>query len=309
MKAIRIFGRNIRDAFKSVFRNFSLSFASISCITITLLVVAIAVILSYNVNNFTKLVEQDVTIVTFMDKDTIKEKAEEYVEKVKHLDGVETVEYQSKVQIAEEMMESSDVYNNIMNEWKVDGKWVEKEIPLQPTLLVKATSLKKIDGVAKEIQNLDPNKTTIKLVKYGEDMVKQLISLFDIVRKISVGVVVALIVVTAFLISNTIKITIFSRKKEIEIMRLVGASNINIKIPFIFEGLFLGVLGSIIPIIATTYGYVAIFKNFNGQLFSPFIRLITPEPFIYLVSGILLLIGMLVGMFGSYLAVRKHLKI
>lgn len=309
MKAIRIFGRNIRDAFKSVFRNFSLSFASISCITITLLVVAIAVILSYNVNNFTKLVEQDVTIVTFMDKDTTKEKAEEYVEKVKHLDGVETVEYQSKVQIAEEMMESSDVYNNIMNEWKVDGKWVEKEIPLQPTLLVKATSLKKIDGVAKEIQNLDQDKTTIKLVKYGEDMVKQLISLFDIVRKISVGVVVALIVVTAFLISNTIKITIFSRKKEIEIMRLVGASNINIKIPFIFEGLFLGVLGSIIPIIATTYGYVAIFKNFNGQLFSPFIRLITPEPFIYLVSGILLLIGMLVGMFGSYLAVRKHLKI
>lgn len=309
MKAIRIFGRNIRDAFKSVFRNFSLSFASISCITITLLVVAIAVILSYNVNNFTKLVEQDVTIVTFMDKDTTKEKAEEYVEKVKHLDGVETVEYQSKVQIAEEMMESSDVYNNIMNEWKVAGKWVEKEIPLQPTLLVKATSLKKIDGVAKEIQNLDPDKTTIKLVKYGEDMVKQLISLFDIVRKISVGVVVALIVVTAFLISNTIKITIFSRKKEIEIMRLVGASNINIKIPFIFEGLFLGVLGSIIPIIATTYGYVAIFKNFNGQLFSPFIRLITPEPFIYLVSGILLLIGMLVGMFGSYLAVRKHLKI
>lgn len=309
MKAIRIFGRNIRDAFKSVFRNFSLSFASISCITITLLVVAIAVILSYNVNNFTKLVEQDVTIVTFMDKDTTKEKAEEYVEKVKHLDGVETVEYQSKVQIAEEMMESSDVYNNIMNEWKVDGKWVEKEIPLQPTLIVKATSLKKIDGVAKEIQNLDPDKTTIKLVKYGEDMVKQLISLFDIVRKISVGVVVALIVVTAFLISNTIKITIFSRKKEIEIMRLVGASNINIKIPFIFEGLFLGVLGSIIPIIATTYGYVAIFKNFNGQLFSPFIRLITPEPFIYLVSGILLLIGMLVGMFGSYLAVRKHLKI
>ena len=309
MKAIRIFGRNIRDAFKSVFRNFSLSFASISCITITLLVVAIAVILSYNVNNFTKLVEQDVTIVTFMDKDTTKEKAEEYVEKVKHLDGVETVEYQSKVQIAEEMMESSDVYNNIMNEWKVDGKWVEKEIPLQPTLLVKATSLKKIDGVAKEIQNLDPDKTTIKLVKYGEDMVKQLISLFDIVRKISVGVVVALIVVTAFLISNTIKITIFSRKKEIEIMRLVGASNINIKIPFIFEGLFLGVLCSIIPIIATTYGYVAIFKNFNGQLFSPFIRLITPEPFIYLVSGILLLIGMLVGMFGSYLAVRKHLKI
>ena len=309
MKAIRIFGRNIRDAFKSVFRNFSLSFASISCITITLLVVAIAVVLSYNVNNFTKLVEQDVTIVVFMDKQTTEEKANEYLTKIKHIDSVEKVEYQSKIQIAESMMESSDVYNNIMNEWKVDGKWVEDEIPLQPTLQVKVKSLKKIDTVANGIKDLDPEKTTIKLVQYGEDMVKQLISLFDIVRQISIGIVIALILVTAFLISNTIKITIFSRKKEIEIMRLVGASNLNIKIPFIFEGLFLGALGSIIPILVTTYGYVAIFENFNGQLFSPFIRLIAPHPFIYLVAGILVLIGMLVGMFGSALAVRKHLKI
>jgi len=309
MKPIRILGRNIRDSFKSVFRNFSLSFASISCITITLLVVAIAVILSYNVNNFTKLVEQDVTIVTFMDKETTSEKANEYLEKIKHIDGVDSVEYQSKIKIAEEMMESSDVYNNIMNEWKEDGEWVENEIPLQPTLLIKVTSLKKIDSIAKQVEELDPEKTTIKLVQYGEDMVKQLISLFDIVRKISIGIVAALILVTAFLISNTIKISIFSRKKEIEIMRLVGASNLNIKVPFIFEGLFLGVLGSIIPILVTTYGYVAIFENFNGQLFSPFIRLITPQPFIYLVSGILLLIGMIVGMFGSALAVRKHLKI
>ena len=311
MKAFRIFGRNIRDAFKSVFRNFSLSIASISCITITLLVVAIAVILSYNVNNFTKLVEQDVTIVVFMDKATTTEVANQFVSKIKLVDGVDAsnVTYQSKIDIAEEMMESSDVYTNILNEFKKDGEWVEEEIPLQPTLQVKATSLKKIDSIASSIKDLDPENQTIKLVRYGEDMVRQLISLFDIVRKISVGVVAALIVVTAFLISNTIKITIFSRKKEIEIMRLVGASNINIKIPFIFEGLFLGILGSIIPIIATTYGYVAIYTNFNGQLFSPFIRLITPQPFIYLVSGILLLIGMVVGMFGSWLAVRKHLKI
>ena len=72
MKAIRIFTRNVRDSFKSVFRNFSLSLASISCITITLIVVAIAMVLSQNVNNFTELVERDVTIVAFMNKDTNK---------------------------------------------------------------------------------------------------------------------------------------------------------------------------------------------------------------------------------------------
>ena len=140
-------------------------------------------------------------------------------------------------------------------------------------------------------------------------MVEQLVSVFEVVKKISIGMVIALIIVTAFLIANTIKITIFSRKREIEIMRLVGASNINIKIPFVFEGLILGVLGAIIPIIITTYGYTALYNNFDGQLFSPFIQLIKPEPFIFYVSGVLLIIGILVGMFGSWRAVRKYLKI
>ena len=92
-------------------------------------------------------------------------------------------------------------------------------------------------------------------------------------------------------------------------MRLVGASNLNIKIPFIFEGLLLGMLGSIIPICLTIYGYVALYNQFNGQLFSPFIQLIKPQPFVYMVSIILLIIGVVVGMFGSLNAVRKHLKV
>jgi cell division transport system permease protein len=149
----------------------------------------------------------------------------------------------------------------------------------------------------------------VDLVKYGEGMVEQLVALFDVVRKICVGMVIALIIVTAFLITNTIKITIFSRKREIEIMRLVGASNINIKIPFILEGLFLGIMGSIIPIGLTIFGYTELYKKFDGQLFSPFIKLITPEPFVYIISLVLIGIGIAVGMFGSYTAVRKHLKI
>ena len=140
-------------------------------------------------------------------------------------------------------------------------------------------------------------------------MVEQLVSVFDVVKKVSIGMVLALIIVTAFLISNTIKITIFSRKREIEIMRLVGASNLNIKIPFLFEGLFLGVFGAFLPIIATVYGYATLYDNFDGQLFSPFIQLIKPEPFVYYVSILLLVIGILVGMFGSWRAVQKHLKI
>lgn len=299
MKVFRILSRNIRDSFKSVFRNFSLSIASISCITITLLVVAIAVVLSENVNNFTTLIEKDVTIVAFVDNAASNDDIEKLGSKIKALNNIDSVEFESKMDIMKDMMESSDVFNNIMSSWD------EETTPIQNTYLVKVVDIEQIKTTASEIKKME----NVTVVKYGEGMVEQLVSVFDLVRKISIGMVIALVVVTWFLISNTIKITIFSRKREIEIMRLVGASNINIKIPFILEGLFLGIMGAIIPMCTTIFGYVALYTNFDGQLFSPFIRLITPEPFVYIISLILLGIGMLVGMLGSLRAVKKYLKI
>ena len=295
MKTLRIIGRNIRDAFKGVFRNFSLSFASISCITITLIVVTISIILSDNVDNFTNLVERDVTIVAFIDNEADDSKIEEIREEISSLNNIEEYEFRSKEEITNEMRDSSDVFDSIM------GNWTDDENPIQNTFQVKVTDINKIDNVAKKIEKIDG----ITLVKYGE----QLISTFELIHKICIGAVIALILVTAFLISNTIKITISSRQREIGIMRLIGASNLNIRIPFIIEGLLLGLLGSIIPVALTIYGYNSLYHHFNGQLFSPFIKLIEPVPFVYYTSLILVGIGILVGMFGSWRAVRKHLKI
>lgn len=299
MKALRILGRNIRDSFKSVFRNFSLSLASISCITITLVVVAFSIIMSYNVNYFTDEIESDVTIVTFLDVDIDDAGRKLVSEEIKKLDNIESISFESKKEIANQMMESSEVYKNIMSDW------TDEESPLQDTYLVKVKDVEKIGDTAKNIGKIKG----VDVVKYGEGMVEQLVSIFEIIKKISWGVVVALIIVTAFLIGNTIKITIFSRKREIEIMRLVGASNLNIKIPFVFEGLILGMLGSIIPILVTIYGYTTLYNKLGGKIFSSIIRLINPTPFTYLISGVLLAIGMVVGMLGSVRAVRKHLKV
>lgn len=301
MKTFRILGRNIRDSFKSVFRNFSLSVASISCITITLLVVAISFVLSFNVNNFTKIVEKDVTIVAFLDVDITEEEINKVKKQIVRLDNVEesNVVFKDKMEISKEMMNSSDVFDSIM------ADWTREDSPIQDTFQVKVTDINLINKTADEIKKIDH----VNVVKYGEGMVEQLVSVFDIVRKISYGAVFALILVTAFLITNTIKITIISRKKEIEIMRLVGASNINIKLPFIFEGMLLGILGSIIPVCVVIYGYSTLYNRFGGELFTQFIKLIEPTPFTYFISLILLLIGIIVGMFGSSNAVRKYLKI
>lgn len=301
MKAFRILGRNIRDSFKSVFRNFSLSLASISCITITLIVVAVAMVLSFNVNNFTEIVEKDVTIVAFLDIDITEEEIEDVYDKIIVLDNVEVdnVEFMDKMDITEDMMASSDVLESVM------GKWDKEENPVQNTYQIKVTDINLIKKTAEEIKEIE----NVDVVKYGEGMVEQLVSVFEILRTGTIVAVIALILVTAFLITNTIKITIMSRKREIKIMRLVGASNINIKLPFLFEGLILGILGSIIPMFITMYGYTALYNNFEGKLFSDFLKLIEPTPFIYEISFVLLLIGIVVGMFGSSKAVRKYLKI
>ena len=301
MKAFRILARSIRDSFKSVFRNFSLSLASISCITITLIVVSVSMVLSLNVNNFTKIIEKDVTIVAFLDVDITESEKEIVYSKIIALDNIEkeNVVYRDKMDISKEMMESSEVFDNVM------ANWTREESPVQDTYQIKVTDINLINKTADELKKIN----NIDIVKYGEGMVEQLISIFEVIRTISIGVVVALIIVTVFLITNTIKITIMSRKREIEIMRLVGASNINIKIPFIFEGLLLGLFGALIPILITVYGYTVLYDKFNGQIFTPFIKLIEPTPFVYFISGILIVIGIIVGMFVSSKAVRKYLKI
>ena len=122
------------------------------------------------------------------------------------------------------------------------------ENPLLDSIAVKVTDPNKINSVAKNIREIEG----VKDAKYGEGMVDDVISIFNIVQNATLILVIALILVTAFLISNTIKLTIFSRRNEIEIMRLVGTSNAVIRMPFIFEGFILGIIGAIIPIIITT---------------------------------------------------------
>ncbi len=299
MKPLRMLGRSIRDALKSVIRNFSLSLASISCITITLIIVSIAIIASFNVQNFTKEIERDMTIVVFVDTKATEEEVSNIEKDIKSISNVEKYTFQSKKDVKKKMQEESEVFNTVLNNWE------DEDSPLKDTFQVKVKEVEDIRKTAEKIENIDK----VDVVRYGEGMVDKMVRAFASVEKVTYGIVIALIIVTVFLIINTIKLTISARKREIGIMRLVGASNITIKIPFIIEGMILGLLGSIIPIIITTYGYLAFYKHFDGYLYSKLIQLIEPEPFIYQTSLMILIIGILVGMIGSAGAVRRYLKI
>lgn len=306
MRGLRSLKRYFRDAAHGVFRNFSLSLASISCITITLIVVAVSLVLSMNVQNFSDSIRKDVTVVMFLKGDTTKEDETKILNELKSITNIEdsSIMFKSKTESANELKNGNEIFASTVD------RWTEETNPLLDSYMFKVKEIEKIDDTIKEVKNLSFTKDKINNINYGEDIVHQLIVVFNVVKKVCIVAVASLVLVTAFLIANTIKLAIYSRKREIEIMRLVGASNISIKIPFIIEGLFIGIIGAVIPIIITIFGYTTLYDFFGGKLFnSSLAALVAPMPFIYNVSGILLLIGIVVGMIGSYQAVRKYLKI
>lgn len=300
MKGIRTLKRYFRDASKSLVRNFSLSLASISCITITLIVVALSIVISYNVENISSKIKKDVTVIVFIDNKASQEEINNIGKKIKKMSNVDTMTYKSKQDAATELAKGDSTINSVTKEW------TDETNPLLASYLIKVKNIEKIKDTVADIKKMDK----ISTINYGEDMVDQMLPVFNAIDKACIGAVIALVLVTGFLIANTIKLAIFARREEIEIMRLVGASNVSIKIPFIIEGLFLGGIGSIIPIIISIYGYTSLYDYFGGNLFSSnLVKIIEPVPFVYYISLVLLIIGMLVGMFGSWRAVRKYLKI
>ncbi len=301
MKLFRMLWYSIRDAFKSVHRNFSLSIASISCISITLLVVSIALILSFNVRNFSKKIEEDVTMVVFLEFGVTDQQIADFENR---LDKMDNIAPGWKVETPKERKESLLEEDEF---WKSVGSLISNESEFfHQCYKIKVNDVTKIKETAKVLNDSE----VVSYVNYGEEMVDEMVSLFDLINKITVGVVLVLVVVTVFLIVNTIKLTIFSRRREISIMRVVGASNFTIKNPFIVEGFLIGLIGSIAPVLFTIFGYRAFYKGLdNGHLFSSLVEFISPNPFVYLISLIIVFLGVIVGMFGSARAVRRYLKI
>ncbi len=297
MKALRILSRSIRDSFKSVGRNFSLSIAAITCSTITLILVAISIILTYNVQEITLSLERELTVVAYVKKDSEDANIRTIKKELDQIPEIDKYVFKSKEEWKAEMKNESETLNTTLD-------YLE-ENPLLDSFIITVKNVNDLKGVTEKVRSYE----FISSAEYGEGMVENLVGAFDIISKGTMVIVIALILVTAFLISNTIKLTIFSRKNEIEIMRLVGTSNTAIRLPFIFEGFILGILGSIIPILVTIYGYIILYDKLGGHIISNIITLVQPFNFIFFVALILLGVGCIVGMFGSYRAVRKYLKI
>ena len=292
---IRTMGRHIRDAFKSLFRNGLMTFGSVSAVSMILLIVGVFVSLLFNVNKIGSDIENDVNVRVYIDLAADQEKTDQLEAKIKELADVESVTFRSKDEELEDVTKS---FAEEFSLFKNDGN------PLRNAFDVKAKEPQKTSAVAKAIEGMD----YVARVRYGEARADNLFRIIATARNIGAVIIVGLLALAMFLISNTIRSTIYSRRTEIEIMRLVGATKAYIRWPFFLEGGMIGLLGSIIPIGLVWSIDLWIYKGgsdfFSGSSFS----LLDPNPFLIYVSLAMAAIGITIGAFGSILSMRRFLK-
>ncbi|TCI52162.1 ABC transporter permease [Exiguobacterium sp. SH1S21] len=293
--------RHLREGFKGTLRNGWMSFAAISAVTITLLLVGVFALVMFNVNEISENVENDVEIQVFVTRTAEEANVEKLGENLEQIPGVASVTFSSK----EDELES---FRNQLGEDANAYGTVEKDNPLHDRYIVKASDPLNTQTVADAVQSLE----NVDKVTYGQDYIDKMFAFFNGIRIGGLVLIVGLTLMAMFLISNTIKMTIFSRRREIEIMRLVGAKNSFIRWPFFIEGLLLGVLGALIPIAVIYFGYDVAYGALQpslDQLNSDIFKLIDPSVLTTQVSLVLLALGAFIGIWGSTTSLGRFLKV
>lgn len=288
---------HLADAWRNLIRHISLTVSSVIAVTVTLLIVGVLVVIAGNISDFTNNIESDFQIQATISPGFSEDKEiAELQAQIEQLDHVESCTFSSKEDELQELIaENGEMFRYY------EG---EDRNPLYDVFRIELDDNRQIDAVSEALNQMDG----IVEATYGGDEITVMVSVFEALRSGGAVFVVFLAILALLFIQNTIRMTIQARNTEIAIMRSVGASNWYIRGPFILEGMYIGVLGSIIPIVLISCGYYALYQAFDGVLLSSMFVMKPMWPFIFGVCLILLLGGILVGMAGSFLAVGKYLR-
>ena len=298
ISCIKNLPKHFKTSLVNLWRNGAMTFSSIFAVTITLLLIGVISVLALNVQDISANIEEGVRIYVKLER-SIDENAENEVGKqIKQLKGVASATYFSK----------DEELSKLIDKQGEDGKELfesyRDDNPLGAAYEVEAKDPTKLASLAKKIKDI-PN---VNSVNYGGDSTQSMVSTLNTIQASGTVFIVGLVIVALFMISNTIKITITARSTEISIMRMVGASNWYIRIPFMLEGMLIGLFGAIIPIFVLVYGYGALYNYTGGSLMSSMLVLKAPMPFIRDFSFILAGLGAGVGLIGSFVSIRRFLK-
>ncbi len=301
------FGYFLKESFKGFSRNISTTLGSVITIFLSLLIIGVFLIGGYIIENIVSSIENQVSITAFVNDDAKESDIQSVENYIEGLDGVASVSFTTKDEALEKFKNSMTSNPDIVDQ--LDG-----QNPLPASIDVELSDPQKVESVAYQIANNstykkiaeDPNNPAESL-KYGQKTVEKLFSLTNYVRYVGIALIVLLIFIAMIFINNTIRLAILARRKEISIMRLVGASNGFIRGPFLMEGAIHAIIGAVFAIIS-----LELIRNFALPQVS---RALTWLPInldmqsYLLIYAVLLIAGLVIGLIGSALAMRRYLKV
>ncbi|WP_202079552.1 permease-like cell division protein FtsX [Caldalkalibacillus salinus] len=297
---ISTLGRHVKEGVKNIGRNGWMTFASVLSVAITLFILGVFLLLAMNINNFTEELEDQVEISAYVELTTDEEDINRIEKDLEEIQGVDTIEYVPKEEGIDNFIDGLGEQGRFF-----EGFRDEENNPLPDKFIIKAEFPQQTERIARRVQEVED----VYNVEYGAGIIDRLFSITNNLRNIGVAFIIGLAFTAMFLIANTIKVTIYARQTEIEIMKLVGATNGFIRWPFFIEGLLLGVIGAVIPIILLGFGYYHVLETYGDLLSYNLFNLLPLFPLVYQMAVLLLGIGAFIGMWGSIASVRRFLKV
>lgn len=292
------FKYSIKDAFKSIVRNKTLSIASIATVTATLFILGVITLTVANVNEIVDHLGSMVEVKVYL-VDDVNDTSKKAIEsKIKAIQGVNDVVYESKEQALE------NVRGQLNDESGELSVGFEEKNPFPASYTVKVDEPLTVDEVVKAIDGMDG----IDKIKDARSTIEKIASFTDSLKITAIVAFVIFILISLFLIGNTIKITVFTRKREIGIMKYVGATDWFIRWPFIIEGIILGIAGAFIAIILLNIGYAMLLNGMSTDMLFGF-QLVSVSYVWKVVIWEFILCGVFIGSIGSILSMRKFLKV
>ena len=294
-----IFGYLIGEGFSNVFKNKKSTGASLMIMCATMIIFGIFLILGENINHFVDQIKSEQGFQVFLNTDATEEEIVETGEKIRALNGVNTAERKTKEDALNIMKERLKDKDNVLDGFNVKI--------FSESYVVTLTDLNK----SKEVQNEIWDLGNIKKITSSDETVTTLINLANGIRIVTGVILLLLIFISIFIISNTIKLTVHARRKEISIMKYVGATNNFIRWPFIVEGMIIGVIASLISIILVGGAYSILAQEAVNIKFMQMMNmnLVSFKDMLSSIIVVYMLLGIGIGALGSVISMRKYLKV
>lgn len=287
----------IKEGLTNVKRNKAMTLASITSVTAALLILGLFLVIILNVDALAGQVESQLQLKAFINDNYSKSKVDDVASQIKTINGVESITYESKSKALENVKRQLGDKSYLVNGLQEDN-------PMPQSFIVKVKDANMLRQISQEIKKING----VTQVTYGKEVVDKLLGVIKIIRIIGFVIILILFVISVVIMSNTIKLGVYSRRKEINIMKYIGATDWFIRWPFIVEGITLGIVGAFLSLIILTilYSYGANIVNSNYKVV---FTILPVKSILSLIIFYFILTGSVIGALGSGISIKRFLNV